>query len=508
MGQGVARHLRAGTCTFRRTACSLALVALMAPGVVVSASAQVAINALRTSALYSGGASTDCSALHMKDDPNLPFNVVRLHASPPASGSLHYHWSMRKSDEGMLIADQDLGPGGTTPAVSGMCSDFGSACVLTPDKLGFYDQDTILWIAPTCAVLPNKTKKPFRGGMSRVSVKVTDGRRKVGHATLSLAWGMDGATTLFVEDMRGRFQDGVKGPNPVVTFANPIFAWTVTPPSPAPAGSQTAQFTGGTAVNGACSLAGFAGCTEVDFPAAGPFLVQLTLQYPDGSALCDKLDIRVAACVPDARLDVIPKPKRSTYDPANPAQNPVEVTVRLRNASKPSHGLPGCPFLLRGANILACSGSLKVGNLTESASTSFDLQHCSLTKTQGCQTNADCRQSNCDTCQPSEVCLTQPHCSTTFTHPCGNNADCEGPGPTAACPNCQPNETCVHILAIGNGTEVFLEPGQSIDLLNQPFTLRNTLPDTAKITDTWTAAILIPPDSASRTLKYKIRGRP
>ena len=487
----------------------LALVTLLTQvGLPRAASGQIGLNASRTSMLYAAQANPDCSMLSKTDDAALPFYVARLRVvGAPAGGSVRYHWSMKKADKGLLAADLDLGTGGQSSApsaVSGMCADFGSACILTGQKLDFYNEDHILWVAPTCDVLPKDTSKQFHGGVSHVRVKVTDGRRKVGQATAKLDWGKNGSVTLFIQDMEHppRFENGIGRHDPIPIFANPLFAFRITSPNPGPPGSMTMQIGGGTlAAPTVCP--GFDGCGEVDFPSAGRFILTLTLIFEDGSALCDNILVLVTTCSPTGRLDVIPTPKLAVYDPSDPSRSIVDLTVRLRNISQPKNGLPACNFLLRGANVLTCSAAIKVGSAKDTASTSFDLPHCSATTDQTCSIDAEC---SCERCKPGEICLTQPHCSQTFTKQCGNDEDCRKTGQPPPCPECKENENCVRVLQVG--PQVFLRPGQSVDLLHESVTLRNVLGSPAKITDTWTANVLIPNISASKKLKYSIRGRP
>ena len=487
----------------------LALVTLLTQvGLPRAASGQIGLNASRTSMHYAAQANPDCSMLSKTDDAALPFYVARLRVvGAPAGGSVRYHWSMKKADKGLLAADLDLGTGGQSSApsaVSGMCADFGSACILTGQKLDFYNEDHILWVAPTCDVLPKDTSKQFHGGVSHVRVKVTDGRRKVGQATAKLDWGKNGSVTLFIQDMEHppRFENGIGRHDPIPIFANPLFAFRITSPNPGPPGSMTMQIGGGTlAAPTVCP--GFDGCGEVDFPSAGRFILTLTLIFEDGSALCDNILVLVTTCSPTGRLDVIPTPKLAVYDPSDPSRSIVDLTVRLRNISQPKNGLPACNFLLRGANVLTCSAAIKVGSAKDTASTSFDLPHCSATTDQTCSIDAEC---SCERCKPGEICLTQPHCSQTFTKQCGNDEDCRKTGQPPPCPECKENENCVRVLQVG--PQVFLRPGQSVDLLHESVTLRNVLGSPAKITDTWTANVLIPNISASKKLKYSIRGRP
>src|SRR2546429_8616448 len=111
--------------------------------------------------LYSAESKPDCSILSKTDDAALPFNVTRLRVlGAPAGRPLTYHWSMKKSEKGLLAADLDLSAGGqgsAPAAVSGMGGDFGSACIPTGEKVGFYNRDHILLVAPTFGGLAQDT---------------------------------------------------------------------------------------------------------------------------------------------------------------------------------------------------------------------------------------------------------------------------------------------------------------------------------------------------------------
>jgi hypothetical protein len=471
------------------------------------AAGQVAVTATRTNLLYSLDANPDCSALSKMADEALPFFVTRIKVEgAPAVPGLRYRWSMPKGDKGSLAADLDLGSGAEQSAVSGMCADFGSACLLTEQKLAFYNEKTILWVAPTCAVLPSDTSKQFHGGRSHVRVKVLQVRRQIGRGVANLDWGKNGALTLYVSDMENppRFQNGIGRHTPIPIFANPTAGWKVTPPNPGPAGSMSSQFGGGGSTMGRLTCADFEGCEEVFFPSAGRFLFTLTLFFEDRSALCDNVTVRVATCAPKARLEVVPKPKLGTYDPQNPNRSDVDLTVRLHNISKPEGGLPACPFLLRGAGILSCASTIRVGSVKDTRNTTFDLAHCSQTPDQPCSNDVDCDQTFCATCKPREVCLTQPHCSGHLDRACGNEDDCRPP----TCMDCMDNETCIRVLQLGAGGELFIPPGHSEVLFHQPVRLKNVLADQARITDNWTANVFIPGISASHKLTYAIRPRP
>jgi hypothetical protein len=90
--------------------------------------------------------------------------------------------------------------------------------------------------------------------------------------------------------------------------------------------------------------------------------------------------------------------------------------------------------------------------------------------------------------------------------PCGNDEDCDNEGQPPPCAICQNNETCVRVLS--TPPELFLEPGESVVLLDQPVVLRNKFADLAKMLDTWTAITTLPAFSADAVVKYKIKARP
>ena len=493
---------------------SLTVRAAFVAAIVLSAApaaAQIALTASNTNLLYSKDASPNCSELSkITDDAQLPKNVARLRVAVPGGiegRALRFAWSMKKSAKGTLAADLDIGAAGAeVPAIDAMCADFGNACVLTKDRLQFYNEPTILWVAPSCAVLPNDTRKAFKGGVSRVQLKVLEGKRKIGKASVDLHWGMNGSVTIFVTDLDDQFKNGMPKPNPVQVFANPTFAYDAVAPVPLPPGTMTADFAGGGAASGIACPSRFDDCFQIIFPSAGRFIVVLTLFFEDGSALCDNITVNVAACSGAGKIDIIPRPKKTLYDPAKPKQSDVDLTVRLTNTSKPKGGLPACPFLMRGANILNCSSSLKLGTVNDTETTQFDLRHCSRTTDQPCDTDAECSQAVCGNCVANETCLTKPHCSKNVQVPCLNDLDCAKK--SANCPTCEQDEDCVRVLEVNGGREIFLTPGKSIDLFHQPVSLRNVTGTTAKIKDTWTANVLIPELSIDRSLQYKIRGHP
>ncbi len=503
-----------------KTALAITLATVLTLGATVGyGHAAVSASASRNELLYSQNANPDCSMLHaITDDSMLPFYVARLRATvqdAPAGVPLVYRWSLSSSAQGLLGADLDLGPGGEVPTISGMCAEFGNACVLTQDKQRFYNEPTVFFAAPTCDVLPSKTSKRFGGGTTKVKLQVTAGKRKLGRATIGIGWGHNGEVTISVLDVQGKFEDGIGKPNGVdVSAATIEAAQIIQQPNPAPPqGIRTFFFDGEGSVktseaNSCGQFPQFDACDELDLLSAGRSFPTVEVRYVDGSSLCDKITVRTGTCAANPKLQVIPSPKRSTYDPANPGASTIDLTVRLRNASHAEGGLPPCNFLLRGADVLSCVASLNVGGVKDTKTTQFDLLHCSQTTSQPCQSNSDCSLARCSTCSPGEICLTQSHCSQTFTVRCTNDAGCEATGQNPPCPQCKPDETCTHVLQLPAGAEVVVPVGQSLDLLHETVQVRNLLPDTAKINDNWQATVFIPQVSAEKSFSYRIRGRP
>src|SRR2546427_10208537 len=135
MGQRRVSHRRGSTMSSGPNhVVGLVLLTLLMVGFPRAAAAQIGLSASRSSMLYSAEANPDCSILSkITDAAALPFNVTRLSVlGAPAGRPLTYHWSMKKSEKGLLAADLDLsaGEGSAPAAVSGMCADFGSACIL------------------------------------------------------------------------------------------------------------------------------------------------------------------------------------------------------------------------------------------------------------------------------------------------------------------------------------------------------------------------------------------
>src|SRR5439155_22537495 len=117
-----------------------------------------------------------------------------------------FRWSVLKPEFGMLVADQDIAGGESKPVIEGICAEFGTEggpCVLTADRLRFYTQPSILWIAPTCDILPKNTAKQFRGGRARFKVKAQRGKQKLGKGQVSIGFGRVASIILFADEQNG-----------------------------------------------------------------------------------------------------------------------------------------------------------------------------------------------------------------------------------------------------------------------------------------------------------------
>jgi hypothetical protein len=107
-------------------------------------------------------------------------------------------------------------------------------------------------------------------------------------------------------------------------------------------------------------------------------------------------------------------------------------------------------------------------------------------------------------CGANGPCLTESHCSETTTQLCTADNDCS----LSLCPTCQPDERCDRILDVGLDL-LFrgLNPGESVDLLQETVELKNILKGTAKIRETRTGNTFNA-GSASDSNRYRIKGVP
>ena len=460
--------------------------------------AAVRVTASRSETLYAADAMPDCTKLSKLDDAGLPLSIVRLRAEADGAPAEQTTFRWSASGLGLLVADFDIGPAGQSGAVAGLCAEFGDACVLTPEKLPFYTKSTILWLAPTCDILPKTPFKPFRGGVARVAVQAVTGARKLGRASVKLGFGHTASITLFADG-----SDGVGNRGGIPSDINPQFGAVVNPngvtlPTPNKFEFGTGAGESSSVDAGACGTAGsnlvFDAC-KLDFlyKTAGKFVATVAEKFMDGSALCDSVGVRILSATIIPRLVVELTPKRLNYA----SGDSVNLRVRLENAS-PRVG--GSGILLIGGGVLTCEEGAKVGTVEQTKKTVFDLQHCSATADQGCTQDADCNPLFCQGCGQGETCLTQSHCSATLTMPCQHDSNCS----QTNCPACKADETCVQVLA----TPAIVVPvGGSVDLINKPVLVRNVFPEPVHLEDTWTVQTFNAGNDDTK-VKYRVRGQP
>src|SRR4029077_3602661 len=116
---------------------------------------------------------------------------------------------------------QDLSAG-DAPVIEGICAKFGTEggpCVLSGDRLRLYALPSVLWVAPTCDILPTNTAKQFRGGRARFKVKALRGKRKLGKGQISVGFGRAASIEMFADE-----QDGIGKPSGVAGGVRFIFS--------------------------------------------------------------------------------------------------------------------------------------------------------------------------------------------------------------------------------------------------------------------------------------------
>jgi len=427
-----------------------AVVLLAWPAVI---SAAVTVSASLSEALYSAESNTDCASLNALKDQGtaggvweLPMNVVRLRATVPGvpDDKVSFRWSVLKPEFGVLVADQNIAGGGSQAVIKGICAEFGTEagpCVLNGDALRFYALPSILWVAPTCDILPKNTAKQFHGGVARFKVKALMGKQKLGKGGVRVGFGRVASIILSADE-----QNGLGKPSGIAGGVRFIFSSNTDPNGqslPLFGHYEFSNGAGDTAdTEGSCTFEDgrhFDACTgakgELDYHAMGRFLAAVKEVFADNSALCDNITVQVLACAPRGGVQVIRRPRLTAYTPGNPRTGKVDVTVRLRNLSVAEHGLPACGFLL-DENVLTCAEEAVFAGGSATKSTQFTLEQ------------------------------------------------------------------------LGIPSDFVLRPGRSIVLLklnNVP--LINVLPDTATLTDIWTAQT-VNAGGFDATDKYRIKGRP
>jgi len=475
----------------------LTVTVLLALGAQAEA-AKLTVTASRTETLYAQSDTQKCSELHALADGNLPFHVVRLKVEgAPTDGSVRYRWS--EPPIGTFIADLDLGTGEEARLIRSLIAELGNACNLTGESLDLYQEPTILWVAPTCDVLPNDTTRPFRGDRVRFSVQALQGRRRVGRGSVSVGYGRLASATMLISDPPtpfSRFRDGHGKPGGEPIFINPAFGGVLDTNGQVLPDVERFEFT-----NNSGTVRDAPPCdhpdivsTGLDACAVAPFfedggkqLTELQVSLADGSALCDKLTVNVRTTDNSISVDVSTTPPAGTFIPGDPIRGKPFLRARVRNT-----GLGG---VILAADVLKVETEARVGGTTLTETNRVDLRHCSATVSQGCNFDEDCQADSCATCQAGETCLTADHCSGSRLIPlgCTTNRDCESLG-----------ETCVKVLPLANIT---IAPGESFDLIEGNVPLANVLTVPARIKETWTVSCVNAPDDTN-VLRYKIKPRP
>ena len=365
----------------------LTVVALLALPAIVPAAVTVTTSLSET--LYSTVQNEDCSKLHALKDQGtgggmdeLPMNIVRVHATVPGvpDDQVTFHWSLEKPISGVLIADKDIAGNQSATVIQGICAKFGSEvggpCVLSGDGLRAYSQPSILWIAPTCDILPTNTGKPFHGGRVRFKVKAVQGKRKLGKGAANVGFGRVASVTLFVDG-----KNGLHKPSGIAGGFRRTFSANTNPN-----GQTLPQVREYVFVNGGgdtmtvmdsrspCTIdrRDFAACATMDYEAAGKYLATLQEVFVDDSALCDNLTVQVLPCAARGDVQISRRPHPDAYTPGSPKNGTVDVTVRLRNRSIAEGGLPPCDFVL-ASDTLSCSEEAEFSGGTSTKTTAFSF---------------------------------------------------------------------------------------------------------------------------------------
>jgi hypothetical protein len=472
---------------------------IVASGLIAGpAMAQVTLTASKADVLFSSDDQHECGALARLADPDLPSHVVRLRVDDPSGTADTFRWSLPKPNVGFFLQDNPdlVSSVAGAFAIQGFCSDFGTACLLTKEALRAYNRPTVLWAGPTCASLPSNTRTQFGGDTVRVRVKVKGGGRSLGKASTTFTYGALGSPVLFVENQGGDMEDGIGKKEVNTGVGLPLFAAVVDPGLLADLPSPPEQYVfengeGDREATDMCPFPnapeGSQACTRLQYESAGRFVATLSVNLEDGAAICDKVRTKIGTCIGRPKLKVIRKPSPDRYKSGDVA----DVTVRMINASPKENG---CRFIFT-ADILSCMADFKLGTLEESRSTNFQLPNC---KEDGLVCENDFQ------CGANGPCLTESHCSETTTQLCTADNDCS----LSLCPTCQPDERCDRILDVGLDL-LFrgLNPGESVDLLQETVELKNILKGTAKIRETWTGNTFNA-GSASDSIRYRIKGVP
>lgn len=457
------------------------------------AAGRVTVTASRAELLNSGQGDTDCAVLFPQDDAALPVNVTRLRATvdeTPAA-PLRFEWSLPPGAAGLLLADQDIPPDEQAGVIRTLCATLGNACVLTSEQLKVYTKSSILYVAPTCDVLPEQGFKPYRGGKAKVRVKASAGSRRLGKGSISVGYGRTASLTLTLD---GKTGNGVRGGLPAQLREE--FVATVDPAGVALPAIARYVFDNGDGNSSTSLSSALQASATLTYSTAGKHVATAEATLSDGSALCDNLLANVESAINRIRVEVSRTPQRGSYTPGDPTTGNVAVRVRVKNVS----GAQGSAVLLEGESVLSCETEVRIGSTELTTTTQIDLQHCSTTVSQSCESDADCQPTQCSDCTPGEVCLTSSYCASTLAATgvavgCTQDADCARFDPT---------DTCVIVIPVSS----FLIPkGKAADLIEATVPLANTLAGAAKVTETWTAQAKNAPE-ATTVQRYTIKSNP
>jgi hypothetical protein len=475
----------------------LALAAVLLGLWTTVGEARVIVTASRADTPYSGDLDPNCADLSARPDANLPLNVVRLRATVPnvAPELVRYQWTLPDPEVGLLVADLPLAAGETTFSLRTMCTEYGNMCQLNKDTLPNYSQPTILWVAPSCDVLPQNTNERFRGGQVTVAVNASVKGRSRGKGRVRLSYGTVGALAMLADGNEGL--GGAVSTDGGVVFGASVDPGGFTLPPVSDVEFDLAadkEHEPGAGDPGCRDANGqpFAACTIGEYKTAGPRRVTANAKLVDGSALCDANMIAVRGAENSAALRVEVTPRLASYVPGHPKKGRVRVRVILTDTSAPNGGLR----FQGDETTLTCDSKIKIGKLIDSRSTSFAFSHCSGTVTQTCFTDAEC--------MAPQTCLTTPHCEVTTSLACQSDADCSCKvrcGTDQACLDDCEEEKCQHFLAVP-----FIEsrPGLSVELVNTEVDLLNVFPSDAEVVDTWTVTPFNAAP-ASATVSYRIK---
>src|SRR5262249_44060641 len=159
------------------------------------------------------------------------------------------------------------------------------------EQLPFYNQPTILWIAPTCDALPTSTSSAYHGDTVTFRVKASQKRRALGKGAVKVGYGRLGAITAYINEDDGIGQASI--PSELRAFLSarlgPLTGMPVVDSIEIDDGS------GGTTESkpGKCPDATYDACATAFYDTVAMFRVTAQAMLHDGSALCDANTISV-----------------------------------------------------------------------------------------------------------------------------------------------------------------------------------------------------------------------